>query len=280
VCEGALPGFERREVKRGRPRKNRPDMAERVEKASRARRMDDARRGSEDTGAYDGSSPSSSGASDPYTPPHVADAYNEVMPDEAHLEAFLRTYQDTPPTSPLTGGASPAVAQDGFNASFNFANTAQQQQHSTVSNEFTSIHDHVSPHALTATDSSPLLTSLRSPALAVAGGSQSQYYTDTAVFDWAAISSQPALTQDAHSPTAGSSSSHESEEDFDNGSAFDAAFGPSSSLKNSSAEPTFEALLGLDGSAAVYGHGGLSAGLSSSTDVFSAQMDDWLQEYL
>ncbi|KAF1356503.1 hypothetical protein BDV97DRAFT_9692 [Delphinella strobiligena] len=32
VCEGALPGFERREVKRGRPRKARPDMGDRIDK--------------------------------------------------------------------------------------------------------------------------------------------------------------------------------------------------------------------------------------------------------
>jgi hypothetical protein len=43
MCFGVLPGFEKQEEdrkKRGRPRKERPDTEARVEKASRARRMD------------------------------------------------------------------------------------------------------------------------------------------------------------------------------------------------------------------------------------------------
>ncbi|TKX26997.1 C2H2 type zinc finger domain-containing protein 1 [Elsinoe australis] len=118
VCTGALPGFERREVKRGRPRKNRPELADRAEKASKARRMD-ARRGSEDVdaGAYSSSSsPSESGASNPYTPPHLADTYDDEqfsLSTAEGVEAFIKAYQDTPPTSPATGGSPTSASRPG-----------------------------------------------------------------------------------------------------------------------------------------------------------------------
>lgn len=55
TCRGALPGFERREGERkkpGRPRKQRPDLETRAEKASRAREMEaDATAGAARTGA-------------------------------------------------------------------------------------------------------------------------------------------------------------------------------------------------------------------------------------
>ncbi|KAG9891539.1 hypothetical protein KCU94_g14340, partial [Aureobasidium melanogenum] len=109
VCDGALPGFERSQVRRGRPRKNTYDISERLERAAHQREIN-ARRNSEFT-AY--ASSSASEASYPSTP-----AAN--VNDEFETEDFA-TYQQqdgkypvaelshyTPPTSPFsTGNTSP-----------------------------------------------------------------------------------------------------------------------------------------------------------------------------
>jgi regulatory protein SWI5 len=55
MCFGVLPGFEKQEEdrkKRGRPRKERPDTEERVEKATRARRMDAANASNNDMAIF------------------------------------------------------------------------------------------------------------------------------------------------------------------------------------------------------------------------------------
>ncbi|KAL1310929.1 hypothetical protein AAFC00_001153 [Neodothiora populina] len=94
VCDGALPGFERREVKRGRPRKMRPELTDRLEKANRARMLD-ARRGSELPG-YESSS--SSDRDYPDTPPS---ANLEEDPFSANFTSFMKPFEETPPTSPV-----------------------------------------------------------------------------------------------------------------------------------------------------------------------------------
>ncbi|KAF2157857.1 hypothetical protein K461DRAFT_25585 [Myriangium duriaei CBS 260.36] len=137
VCSGALPGYERRgEVKRGRPRKNRPELADRADKASRARRMD-ARRGSEDLEAYSSSSPSDSG-SDPYTPPQMSDCFGSDNVAELDLgtaegvEAFIRAYsENTPPTSPMTSGASNSSRPESFDAARRTFDLAAASSHAS-----------------------------------------------------------------------------------------------------------------------------------------------------
>ncbi|KAF2218444.1 hypothetical protein BDZ85DRAFT_93528 [Elsinoe ampelina] len=119
VCTGALPGFERREVKRGRPRKNRPELGDRTDKASKARALD-ALHGSDSAsvGAYspDSSSHSSpdSSSSNPFTPPHIADYIDEpfTLSTPEGVEAFIKAYKDTPPTSPATASPSRQHAID------------------------------------------------------------------------------------------------------------------------------------------------------------------------
>ena len=219
----------------------------------------DARRGSE-AETYDGSSCSQSVHSDPYTPPYMADSYESdnfgtLNEPEAALDAFLRSHQDTPPTSPPTAGASPREKKDTYEnntSSFDFAVAANTQT--------ASVRDHVSPRAISTTQSTPVVGG---PA-----AQQSEAFGDS-VFDWGAIEPQPPLVQDAFSPAAASSSSIGSEDDFDN-DAFDSAFGSS----KHGADPTFESLLGL-GTNDMYSSG-LPTGLSTSADVFAAQMESWL----
>ncbi|GAB7344361.1 hypothetical protein MBLNU457_2223t1 [Dothideomycetes sp. NU457] len=245
VCEGALPGFERREVKRGRPRKNRPDMADRIDKASRARKMD-ARRGSEQD--FYGSS-SSSVRSDPYTPPYMADTYESAFGlDADHLENFLQAHQDTPPSSPPTG--SPRTKQEDASPAH------QSSPQGTATYDFATMKRSVSPKAASTVHSSP----------AVGGASQGEAFGES-IFDWGAVDAQPPLTSDAFSP--GAASSNESELDDD---AFDSAFGSSKNGDN----PTFETL--LDFSSNGY-NGGMLTGLSTSSDMFAAQMENWLQHH-
>ncbi|TKA73659.1 hypothetical protein B0A49_04451, partial [Cryomyces minteri] len=110
VCIGALPGYVRREVKRGRPRKHRPELEARSEKASRARKVD-ARHAAEES--YGSSSSGASERSYPVTPPHTSDGYNAASfgdfsaVDSGYASVFSKPYQDTPPSSPI-GLSSPA----------------------------------------------------------------------------------------------------------------------------------------------------------------------------
>lgn len=202
VCEGALPGFERREVKRGRPRKNRPDMADRLEKATRARKLD-ARRGSEATN-YASSTSSASERGYPDTPPNTFDAednafttFNDV---DGQFDAFIKAaYRDTPPTSPITASTSPTKTVENYEqgtSSFDFAQG-------------------VSPAAL-STHSSPPASYNASPELPQQAQQQSQNANDgfgDTLFDFGAIETQSTLGADPFSPAAESSSSSS---DFDN----------------------------------------------------------------
>ncbi|KAF4552504.1 Transcriptional factor SWI5-like protein [Elsinoe fawcettii] len=209
VCTGALPGFERREVKRGRPRKNRPELGDRTDKASKARAMD-ARRGSDSAsvGAYSPSSSHSSphsSTSDPYTPPHMPDYADEAfsLATAEGVEAFIKAYQDTPPTSPATNASPSARSQHPTIASlpaspnviagssdFDFSAPLHLEQPTAIS-----------PAQLT----SPLLSAIETPALSrptSQGRSQaevSEGYIEGG-FDWAAIDAQPSLVNDPFSP--------------------------------------------------------------------------------
>lgn len=250
VCEGALPGYERREVKRGRPRKSRPDMEDRMEKASRARQMD-SRRGSEAT--YMSSSSSASVRSDPYTPPHMADSYESdnfanLTENEGQFDAFLGTYQDTPPTSPLTAGTSPTKTEnfEHGTSSFDFANVNNGNSMAAASHQ-------------ASTRSSPAATHSNLPT-ANATQTQAESFSNS-VFDWGAIEPQPSLCADPFSPAAASSAASEFDGCFDN------AFAPS---KADSAFMGSEELLDFGGQS-LY-----NAGLGGNVDLFSANLDLWL----
>ncbi|GAM86570.1 hypothetical protein ANO11243_045840 [Dothideomycetidae sp. 11243] len=239
VCSGTLPGFERREVKRGRPRKNRPEAADRLEKSSRARKMD-ARRDSEDLDAYSSSSSPSDSGSDPYTPPHMGDL---DLGSAEGVEAFIRAYSEhTPPTSPLTSGASHSSRQESFDvarATFDIAAASShassprshRSPNGTATFDFASPMTAVSPRQLQSAQTSPLMRQTQatgspsSPAALSSGhhtvntspslsntvstaASQSEPSLGENVFDWGAIESQPSLVGDSFSPAAASSPAH------------------------------------------------------------------------
>lgn len=128
MCNGALPGFEKNEEdkpKRGRPKKQRPDMETRVDKATKTRKSN-REKASEKAAAAAAAAEaayasSSSGASDrsyPVTPPSDAfdtDAFLDLGSANPHFANVTATWRDTPPTSPVS--ASPAKTVDGFDPS-------------------------------------------------------------------------------------------------------------------------------------------------------------------
>jgi hypothetical protein len=102
VCEGALPGFERSQARRGRPRKSHTDMSDRLEKAAHQREMNSRR-----NSAFTYASSSASDASYPNTPSaNIADDFDQdVFYNANNTEKPSRC---TPPTSPFsTGNTSP-----------------------------------------------------------------------------------------------------------------------------------------------------------------------------
>lgn len=253
VCEGALPGCAKREMaKRGRPRK-RPDMSDRVDKASRARAID-ARRGSEAT--YTSSSSCPSVRSDPYTPPHQADYYESdagpnTLDGVAELDALIKQYEDTPPTSPLTAGTtSPTKTETYENTTdtFDFATLSEHYSPAVRSNHSSPL---VSQHEMMSQQTSPVVTS----------HTQSESFADS-VFDWGAIEPQPSLCADAFSPGGGSSSSA-SEFEVN----FDQAFNQTKSDNN-----TF---MGSEGFAD-FGSSAMFNTALESPGIFSASMEAWL----
>ncbi|GAB7346622.1 hypothetical protein MBLNU459_g1760t1 [Dothideomycetes sp. NU459] len=238
VCEGALPGFEKREVKRGRPRKTRPDMVDRVEKATRARRMD-SRRGSHATYA----SSSDSEHSYPDTPPNANEYDDDTFADFANADtnfnAFMKQYQDTPPTSPVTGGTSPTKAEQYTTPGATFEYDGEPAE--------------VSPAALSAHSSSP-------PALSHSPVAGAQYQNDgfaSTVFDFGAIDAQPNVCGpvDAFSPANTSSSGSELDH-----------FSPGANIGADNAFMGSEGLLDFNNS--MYG---------TSDALFAASLDAWLE---
>ena len=269
-------------------------MADRVEKASRARELD-ARRGSEAT-VYPSSS--SCGASvrsdlDPFSPPQVsdnyeADAYAGAVEADNDLDIFLKTYQDTtPPTSPLSPSSSPAKTDNGT-ASFDFAainhrvSPPAESSHPSPQKDVPSYDfqaDYTSPHVKDISGySSPLVD--RSRPTTSSGAAQGETFSDS-VFDWGAIEPQPSLCQDAFSPTGASSSG--GSDDFDG--CFDNAFGPCSSSGSGSGHKADEsAFMGSEGLIdfgsslqSVYGNGHGIGG--NDADLFNADLQVWLAGY-
>jgi regulatory protein SWI5 len=92
MCEGALPGYEKNEEdkpKRGRPKKQRPDMETRVSKAKKSRKLDHDAIAAASYASSHSSAMSENGL--PVTPP---DSSDYIEP-----ENFI-SFAQTPPTSP------------------------------------------------------------------------------------------------------------------------------------------------------------------------------------
>lgn len=128
TCFGVLPGYEKNDderKKRGRPRKERPDLETRIEKAARARQMAATRAGAEmknehfgmdHSSVYAGSASSDSGASDhssPLTPAPSSDIddmlFNDFVATDTDSDYVPFAIPsdgtwmiDTPPTSPAS----------------------------------------------------------------------------------------------------------------------------------------------------------------------------------
>ncbi|KAK5169145.1 Metallothionein expression activator [Saxophila tyrrhenica] len=151
MCKGALPGFEKNEEdkpKRGRPKKERPDMDSRTSKAKKARKLDRAHGQTATAASYASSSSSrmTDNNSLPMTPPDSSDFIDPT--------AFINLVE-TPPTSPpspqksacispaalnntrqlnvnsqhydaFTGVSSPSTGGDYDTASFNFGAVAAE----------------------------------------------------------------------------------------------------------------------------------------------------------
>lgn len=129
MCEGTLPGFEKSEEdkpKRGRPKKERPDMDSRTSKAKKARRLD---RDHDNTagGYYASSSSAMSERSFPVTPPDTsdfdADAFINMASVDVPMSSHASSWRDTPPTSPVSASPtktiSPALLADHGSPAYN-----------------------------------------------------------------------------------------------------------------------------------------------------------------
>ncbi|KAL9094385.1 MAG: hypothetical protein Q9165_003235 [Trypethelium subeluteriae] len=116
VCIGALPGCFKRDVKRGRPKKQRPEMQQRVDKANRARKLDSF--AETDMGYHSSSSSGSDGSqiSDVMTPPdsNIFDSthYIDMQGLDEDYAILPTPVEDTPPTSPF--GSSPAKSNETY----------------------------------------------------------------------------------------------------------------------------------------------------------------------
>ncbi|KAK0258023.1 Metallothionein expression activator [Friedmanniomyces endolithicus] len=152
MCPGALPGFEKTEEekpKRGRPKKERPSLEDRTDKASKQRKKNKTTQPSSASsvaslGGMNGeddeelevqilyaSSSSSGGGSDggfPVTPPDTsdnnndnhfdADAFLNMANADIGYDGITSSWRDTPPTSPIS--ASPSKTADSVDALFDF----------------------------------------------------------------------------------------------------------------------------------------------------------------
>lgn len=127
TCIGALPGYEKSEEekpKRGRPRKERPDIETRVDKASKQRKKNKSKSSAGEEQQEQRSqvvyASSSSGASErgfPVTPPDTSDAFDadvflNMTNGDMQFNNMTSNWRDTPPTSPVS--ASPTKTVDSF----------------------------------------------------------------------------------------------------------------------------------------------------------------------
>ena len=158
VCIGAFPGCFKRDVKRGRPKKLRPDMQQRVDKANRARQLDSM---AEAEMSYNSSGSSSDGSqvSDVVTPPdsNAFDSthYIDFQGMDEEYAILPTSLQDTPPMSPL--GSSAAKASDSIDIT-------------SASNDFESLS--------MATGVSPDMLTLSPPSSQPVNSSPIQYNID------------------------------------------------------------------------------------------------------
>ncbi|KAK0786367.1 Metallothionein expression activator [Friedmanniomyces endolithicus] len=196
MCPGALPGFEKTEEekpKRGRPKKERPSLEDRTDKASKQRKMNKTKQpssGSSVASAGDmngeedeepevqilyASSSSSGGGSDggfPVTPPDTsdmnndnhfdADAFLNMANADIGYDGLTSSWRDTPPTSPMS--ASPSKTADSVDALFDFGaplradigvSPAELAAHNSPhASIYSSHHDNTSPFATAHTPES------------------------------------------------------------------------------------------------------------------------------
>jgi len=114
----------------------------------------------------------------------MADSYDsdtlaQLNDPSGEIDAFIREYQDTPPTSPVTGGSqNGSNKMETLTASFQYTSDKTQQAASHSSSPVASSH------------SSPSLEAYHTPDLTVATHSEN---FSSSVFDWGAIDPQPSL---------------------------------------------------------------------------------------
>jgi len=240
VCEGALPGFEKKEVKRGRPRKPRPDMASRLDKATRTREMD-ARRGSQ-VSAYDSSSPSDRSYPDtPLNDNVESDPFAEFDPSSStSFNAFIETYEETPPTSPAVIGV-PSSTKAANREEINEAWFLDSEPRETI--------EPVTQFATPPRSSPPPMAN--SPVL---GAQSSNDAFNTEAFDFGPLDTQPQACEPLERFSPAASSSHGS--DFEH-----------QSPENSAGAETFMGAQDiLDFNNSMYG---------ASDALFQASMEAW-----
>ena len=282
MCSGALPGFEKTEEekpKRGRPKKQRPDMESRLDKSIKTRKANRDRQTvsslthdnitNNHTAMdlhYASSSSAASDRSYPVTPPETSDDFDADIflhmaaagDHHNHHHAFdsvTTSWRDTPPTSPATArSSSPTKTLD---APFDFSAPLPPPQG-------------ISPALLASNHSSP---------------ASSQHHYDFA----ASAVTPPASQGGAYAPFTGSSSPAEYEyEDFGyggptaqqpdvvGGAAAD-VFSPAGESNSGSSVFTEEDLFAFGEQVMeMGGFGGLKGGL---TMVEERGVDDMLEEW-
>ena len=123
MCAGTLPGYEKSEEdkpKRGRPKKERPDVDTRTSRTKKARRLDRDHEFVANGGYSASSSSAMSERSFPVTPPDTsdfdADAFINMASVDLPMSSHHSSWRDTPPTSPVSASPtktiSPALLAD------------------------------------------------------------------------------------------------------------------------------------------------------------------------
>lgn len=211
MCDGALPGFEKTEEekpKRGRPKKERPDLETRTEKSTKQRKKNKDKSAGEAQEQYVVYASSSSGASErsfPVTPPSDAfdaDAFLNMANGDVQFDSITNSWRDTPPTSPVS--ASPTKTVDTFDpTNQNFDFDAPLDQGHGISPSILS--NHSSPAANAGWGVSPAASN-SNDATSFHGGSspaEVDFFDD---FEHT-VAAQPDIGFDAFSPPGESNSS-------------------------------------------------------------------------
>ncbi|KAK4548900.1 hypothetical protein LTR36_008673 [Oleoguttula mirabilis] len=229
MCTGALPGFEKSEEekpKRGRPKKERPDLETRVDKATKQRKNNKSKAAGEEQeqeqehqALYASSGSGGSDRSFPVTPPDTSDAFDadaflNMANGDMQFNSITSSWRDTPPTSPVSG--SPTKTVDSFDpTNQNFDFDAPLGQEHGISPSILSSHSSPATYNGAAAAGSPesnhdvfdyASPTASSGATSFHGGSNSGEMNFFNNFD-AAISAQPEIGYDAFSPPGESNSS-------------------------------------------------------------------------